>query len=530
MGRYLNLDNDNFADDLNSPIYVDKSLLIKETNSYFRAGSFKFMCVTRPRRFGKTMALSMLNAYYSKGCDSRELFKDLAIAKDPSFEKHLNKRNVLWIDMAEIYSFVYDPNDFLKKLEFEVIADLKESYEGLDFAGLRLAEAIRLIKSKTGDTFVFLIDEWDVVYREQPQNKELCDSFTMLLRSLFKSSGISACFDLVYMTGILPIRRYSTQSALNVFEEYNMLSPKGLAPFFGFTEGEVKSLCEKHGADFAEIKSWYDGYRLGGMEIYNPKSVVEAIQTGECGDYWTSTSAIEAVTNYMSYDRGALKGEIIRMLAGERVVVSPGRFGNDLTQIDSKDAALTVLIHLGYLAYAPGENPAEPGSCFIPNKEIGYEFEEAIEKLDWKEARDPIGDSPSLLQATIDGDAEKIDATLDRNHRELASPFTKNDEGVLALVVIVSYYKARERYWVRKEETSINGRSDVSLFPKKPGLSPIIIELKVGKSPDEALAQIKEKRYWEAWEGFKGEIILVGISYDQKSLKHSSKVERIKIE
>ncbi len=529
MGRYLNPGNDNFADDLNSPIYVDKSLLIKETNAYFRAGSFKFMCVTRPRRFGKTMAISMLNAYYSKGCDSRELFKDLAIAKDPSFEKHLNKHNVLWIDLAKVYTGLKDPSLFVDELCRLLIAELAKAYPEVSLEGLPLGDAIAEIKQRTGDTFIFLIDEWDVIYREQPNNKKLCDSFTMLLRNLFKSSDISSCFGLVYMTGILPIRRYSTQSALNVFREYNMLSPKSLAPFFGFTESEVKTLCERHGMDFSEIKSWYDGYRLGGLEIYSPKSVVEAIEGGVCGNYWTSTSAIEAVTNYMNYDRGALKGEIIRMLAGERVSVSPGKFGNDLTKIDSKDAALTVLIHLGYLAYAPGENPAEPGSCFIPNKEIGYEFEEAIEKLDWKEARDPIGDSPSLLQATIDGDAEKIDATLDRNHRELASPFTKNDEGVLALVVIVSYYKARERYWVRKEETSINGRSDVSLFPKKPGLIPIIIELKVGKSPDEALAQIKERRYWEAWEGYKGEIILVGISYDQKSLKHSSKVERIKI-
>ncbi len=528
---YLNQNSNEFISYKIDNIFVDKSRLIKETNENLNKKSRKFMCVTRPRRFGKSLALSMLNAYYSKGCDSRELFKDLAIAKDPSFEEHLNKHNVFYIDMNSHYESLKDKNGFVSALEEDLLSDLEEIYgsESLRFKGLSLNKAFAKIRSVCNDRFIFLIDEWDAVYRKAGSNARLCDEYTGFLESLFKSNDVSSMIDLVYMTGILPIRRYITQSTLNMFSEYNMLDPDRLAPFFGFTEDEVKSLCEQRDTDFSEIKSWYDGYRLGGVEIYNPKSVVTAIEKRRCGDYWTSTSAIEAVTNYMNYDRGALKGEIIQMLAGERAMVSPWRFGNDLTQIDSKDAALTVLIHLGYLAYAPGENPAEPGSCFIPNKEIGYEFEKAIEELDWKEARDPIGDSPSLLKATIDGDAEKIDATLDRNHRELASPFTKSDEGVLALVVIVSYYKARERYWVRKEETSTNGRSDVSLFPKKPGLLPIIIELKVGKSPDEALAQIKERRYWEAWEGYKGEIILVGISYDQKSLKHSSKVERIKI-
>ena len=102
MSSYLNMDNDLFFDYQNDDIFVDKSMLIKECNKQIRKTT-KFMCITRPRRFGKTLALSMLNAYYSKGCDSRELFKDLKFSKDPSFEKHLNKHNVFNIDMQEIY-------------------------------------------------------------------------------------------------------------------------------------------------------------------------------------------------------------------------------------------------------------------------------------------------------------------------------------------------------------------------------------------------------------------------------------------
>ncbi len=383
MTMYLNQNNSKFQKYLKNKIHIDKSLLIKETNACFRAGSFKFMCVTRPRRFGKTLALSMLNAYYSKGCDSRELFKDLAIAKDPSFEKHLNKHNVLWIDLAKVYTGLKDPSLFVDELSRLLIAELAKAYPEVSLEGLSLGDAIGEIKERTGDTFIFLIDEWDVIYREQPNDRKLCDSFTMLLRNLFKSSDISSCFDLVYMTGILPIRRTSSQSGLNVFKECTMLSSWRLATFFGFAEDEVRGLCEKRGADFAKIKSWYDGYRLGGTTIYNPISVVKAIERGRCDGYWTSTCAIEALAEHLNYGNGALKSEAMSLLAGEEVKLEPLMFGNDLTRVNSKDAALSVLVHFGYLAYTRDPD-GYGGTCRIPNKEIRMEFKRAIEMLGWK--------------------------------------------------------------------------------------------------------------------------------------------------
>ncbi len=529
MAMYLNQNNSEFISYKNDDIFVDKSPLIKETNANFNKKSQKFMCVTRPRRFGKTLALSMLNAYYSKGCDSRELFKDLAISKDPSFEEHLNKHNVFTIDMNGLYSNLKDPKDFVEALKRNILSDLQEAYS-IDFPpDCTLDVAFSKIRSISNDRFVFLIDEWDAVYRKAGRDRKLCDEYTRFLEGLFKSSDVSSMIDLVYMTGILPIRRYITQSTLNMFAEYNMLRARGLAYLFGFTEDEVKDLCDKHGADFNEIKSWYDGYRLGGMEVYNPKSVVEAIQEKRCSKYWTASSAIEAVTDYMNFDKGALKGEITRMLAGERVELNPDRFSNDLTKVDSKDAALTVLVHLGYLAFIPNDSGSK-GVCYIPNKEIAEEFENALEALDWKDIYDPISSSPKLLKATIEGDVEAIDEAFDRNHRDLASPFNKNDEKVLYLITVISYYKARDDYEFKKEEISMNGRSDVSFFPRKPGFKPIVIELKAGKSPDEAISQIKRKRYWEAWDGYRGDVLLVGINYEKETLKHSSKVEWIKVE
>ena len=305
--------DDKFKEYKSARIFIDKSNLITITNSNISKPSSKFMCVTRPRRFGKTMALSMLNAYYSKGCDSLSLFEKLNIAKDNSYLEHLNKHNVIWIDMASLYTDIRDKNDFFKELETNLLDDLNEAFPNvLKEMDNTISKAIIRINSKLNERFIFLIDEWDVIYREQEYNTKLCDEYTEFLRNLFKSSNVSSCIDLVYMTGILPIRRYSTQSTLNMFTEYDMINPRELDSFIGFTEDEVKDLCKKYNRDFNEIKKWYKGYILNGISLYNPISVVEAVLRGKCKDYWVQTSAIESVTNYMNYDHGALKGIITR--------------------------------------------------------------------------------------------------------------------------------------------------------------------------------------------------------------------------
>ena len=312
MSLYLNKNNDKFKEYKSARIFIDKSNLIKECNSLFGT-SDKYMCITRPRRFGKTMALSMLNAYYSKGCDSQSLFEKLNIAKDNSYIEHLNKHNVIWIDIASLYTDIRDKNDFFKELETNLLDDLNEAFPNvLKEMDNTISKAIIRINSKLNERFIFLIDEWDVIYREQEYNTKLCDEYTELLRNLFKSSNVSSCIDLVYMTGILPIRRYSTQSTLNMFTEYDMLDSFPIESYVGFTEDEVIGLCNKYNRDFNEIKSWYNGYNLNGVSLYNPKSVVEAVLRGKCKDYWVQTSAIESVTNYMNYDHGALKGIITR--------------------------------------------------------------------------------------------------------------------------------------------------------------------------------------------------------------------------
>ncbi len=523
MSFYLNSDSSKFNEYKSSAIFVDKSMLIQECNRVFGT-SEKYMCVTRPRRFGKTLAISMLNAYYSKGCDSREMFKDMKISKDPGFEGHLNKHNVIWIDMSGLYTALDDKNEFVKKLKSRIFRDLKTAYPMVDLEDMFLDDALSAINQQRKERFIFLFDEWDIIYREQENNQKLCEEYTSFLRNLFKSTTASSCIDLVYMTGILPIRRYTTQSTLNMFKEYNMLDAQELTEFVGFTEEEVKALCTQFHRDFNKIKNWYDGYHLRGIEIYNPQSIVEAISEGKCENYWTSISATESVSTYMNYDHGALKDLFAKMILGEKSYVNPGKFNNDLTEVDSQDAALTVLIHLGYLAY-----DEESESCYIPNYEIKEEFVTALDKLHWKEIYNPINNSMKLYEETLKGNIDFINETLDKNHADLASQFNKNKEDVLGMIVHISYYSMTQWYDFHKESTSLKGRSDIAILPKDNTHIPFIVEFKVDSTPEDAISQIKEKEYFSSLGSYKGKVLLLGISYDSKTMKHASKVEMIEV-
>ncbi len=528
MSFCLNKNNDKFLSYYNDEVFIDKSLLISETNKNINIERKKYMCVTRPRRFGKTLALSMLNAYYSKGCSSKKIFDKFIISKDDTYLEYLNKHNVIWIDMANFYTDIDDKSMFIKKLKFNILRDLKNYYTNIDLTDLTLGESIVEINSKLNERFIFLIDEWDVIYREQENNAKLCNEYTDFLRNLFKSSNVSACIDLVYMTGILPIRRYTTQSTLNMFTEYNMINHRGLESFIGFTEDEVINLCNKYHRDFKEIKAWYNGYNLNGVCLYNPRSVVEAITSGEYSDYWVQTSAVETVTNYMNYDNGALKGIITKMLSGDKIRVNISRFSNDLTKVNSSDSALTILIHLGYLAFIKGEELGY-GYCYIPNFEIRSEFVNGLLELDWKEIYNPITNSKKLYDETLKSNISFINETLDRNHKELAGPFNKNKEDILGVIVQISYYSVKQFYNVKKEDTSELGRADLTFIPYDNTHIPFIIELKVNSTPLDAITQIKKKEYFNSLGDYHGKVLLLGIAYNDKTLKHSSIVEIINI-
>ena len=407
--NYLNKGNDGFASLRNSK-FVDKSLLIAEVNSVMMTEN-RFLCVTRARRFGKSVAVKMLNAYYDKSCDSRNLFQGLAISNDENFEKHLNRYPVLYLDMTDFVTKYGNDEQLVEHIKRDICEELLELYKGVVMKpNDDLMDLLVSIVNQTGEKFVCLIDEWDALCREG-QEKQM-DEYVNLLRRLFKGSMSEYVFACSYMTGILPIKRYNTQSALNNFDEYTMLSPAQLAPYFGFTENEVEQLCTEVGMDAYKMKRWYDGYELGAEKaMYNPYAVMRALKRKSYESFWTSTNTFESLKRYITMNFEGLKDDIISALNDVPVRVNALRFSNDMHKVDCKDDVLTLLCHLGYLSY---NNETKCAS--IPNYEVRQEFETAIADTSWREVTSALEHSEDLMVHLLHGDEEEVASCVAEIH------------------------------------------------------------------------------------------------------------------
>ncbi len=521
MGTYINVGNIGFQRVRNSE-YVDKSGLIAIVNStLFTERSFS--CVSRSRRFGKSVAAKMLNAYYDHSCDSRHLFADLEIANDPSFEKHLNKYPVIFLDLT---SFVADRNDdnVVDKMDAALLADVGKAYPDVPIeAGDRLMDYLIRINEAKRQEFIFIIDEWDAICREFAPGTSAMDRYVGWLRRMFKSQEGGKVFAGVYMTGILPVKKYKTESAMNNFIEYSMVEPVDMAPYFGFTKDEVKALAEKHQMDFDELEKWYDGYQIGDEQsIFNPNSVMQAIRSRRCRSFWATTGAYDTVTHYIQMNYEGLKDDVIRMLAGERCKVNPTKFQNDMSIVRSKDEVLTVLIHLGYLSY-----DWHKSECYIPNKEVAGEMVNAVEANNWTPLMKALEASEQLLQATLRGDEESVAQGVDAAHDENTSILSYNDENSLACVLSIAYYYASNDYIILRELATGKGFADLVLIPRKNVDSPaIVIELKYDKAVDTAIEQIKRKQYPAKVAQYTDNLLLVGITYERESKQHRCRIEK----
>lgn len=382
MGIYINKGNEGFRRALNGE-YVDKTGMIEVINKTLDTER-SLTCVTRSRRFGKSMAVDMLCAYYDKSCDSRQLFEGLAAQSGDTFDKHLNKYPVICIDITDFFTRYGRDTNIVKYIQRNIMKELCEVYPDIKCdEDYDLMELLINIQQHTGEKFIMLIDEWDAICREFSANPSVMDDYVMLLRRLFKGGKSKDVFAGVYMTGILPIKKYNTQSALNNFREYSVIKPGALSSFFGFTPDEVEHLAESADVSMEELKDWYDGYTIGKeSSIYNPYSVIEAIAHGECDNYWSSTASCDSVVTYIEMNYEGLKDDIICMLEGGRCSVDTTGFSNDMNDIRSKDDVFTVLIHLGYLTYDKNEQ-----ECYIPNKEVRMEMINAVESCNWKVAK-----------------------------------------------------------------------------------------------------------------------------------------------
>ena len=519
MGIYLNPNNMGFYKSVRSKIYVDKTGMIAYTNECINTNE-EFICVSRPRRFGKTIALDMLVAYYSCGCDSKELFTKYKIAKDDSFYEHLNKYNVIFLNMQQFLSEAGQQN-MLNYLEQTVVEELREEYgELLKSNDVKLSVALRKIYAKTDKQFVILIDEWDCVMREKQEADELQKQYLDFLRNLLKDQDYVA---LAYMTGILPVKKYGTHSALNMFREFSMIAPMQLEEYVGFTEMEVKELCQKFGMDFDEISQWYDGYSFTEFNhVYNPKAVVEAMLSGHCSNYWTKTETYEALKIYIDMNYDGLREDIISLLGKAYIEINTKTFQNDMKTFFTKDDVLTLLIHLGYLAYLE-----ETHEVFIPNKEIIEEFESAMSVSGWNDVIEVLKSSDKLLKDTLLCMSERVAEALDKAHTEVSSVLTYNDENSMSCAISLAYYSARKYYRMIRELPTGREFADIVFLPLKTVDKPaMVVELKYDKDAKAAIRQIKEKNYTQAFEDYSGEILLVGINYDKGTKKHSCVIER----
>jgi hypothetical protein len=528
MGTFFNPDNEPFMKTIRSGKYVDKTMLIDFTNSTLNTEN-EYICVSRPRRFGKSIAVKMLCAYYSKGCQSDEIFDKLEISKTENYKKELNNSNVIFMDIQWMRSVAFCKSKSESVVEYIqefVINELRAEYpEILKDDSISLASVLKDINQKTGEQFIIIIDEWDCFFREDKDNKELQEKYINFLRSIFKSVNADRFIKLAYITGILPIKKYGTQSVLNNFYEYTMVNPMKLAPYVGFTEDEVKQLCEKNSMDFAECKSWYDGYSFRNLHsVYSPDSVTKAVFNEKYDSYWTETDTYEILKHYIEMNFNGLKDAIIRMLGGERQRIKTRSFQNDMTSVKSKDDVMTLLVHLGYLAY-----DSEKMEVYIPNREVAEEFENAVEEGSWSIIANALSESEDLLEATINGEADFVAEQLDKIHSDNSSVLAYNNELSLSCAITIAYYSAQREYSRFRELPTGKGFADIVFIPRKNCDKPaMIIELKWDKNADTAIKQIKEKRYVGHLDEYAGNLLLVGINYDKETKKHDCVIEQFK--
>lgn len=369
MGMFVNPDNSAFQVALNSEIYVDKTGMLEYTNKVINTLQ-GYICNSRPRRFGKSVTANMLAAYYSKGCDSREMFSTLKISESIGFEKNINKYDVIHIDIQWCIEQAGGSENVVSYITEKTICELREYYPNeLSEKIESLPEALSVINSMNGTKFIIIIDEWDIIIRDEANNKKVQEEYINFLRAMFKGVEPTKYIGLAYLTGILPIKKLKTQSALNNFKQYTMLNPGPLAEYIGFTEEEVKKLCDRYERDFHKVKKWYDGYQLGKYHIYNPNAVVSLMMEGEFRSYWSETDSYRIIVPLINMDFDGLKSAIIEMLAGGSVETDVTSFQNDTVNFEDKDDILTYLIHLGYLAYDQKKEMA-----FVPNEEIREEL------------------------------------------------------------------------------------------------------------------------------------------------------------
>lgn len=522
MGTYLNPGNSGF-EIITASDYVDKTGLISLVNSTIGT-TRKLTCISRPRRFGKSYAAQMLCAYYDKTCDSHALFDKYEISRDDSYENHIGKYDVIYLDMTNLLGNV-KPEELVPFIIENVFDEIHKAYPEVQ-KGKTLDQTLINCVEYTGNKFIVIIDEWDAPIRETPVIE---DEYLKFLRMLFKSSGTtSKIFAAAYMTGILPIKKQKGQSAVSDFEEYSIIKPRMFGKYVGFTEDEVKELCDEHGISFELMKQWYDGYEFKDVgAVYNPNSVMKAVRYRDFDSYWPESTAAEGLMEYISKPYTGMAKTMAELIGGVDVKVDTQGFANDLNTFRGQDDVLTLMIHLGYLAY-----DSESGTVHIPNEEIKLEFQKAIKYVHHEATIKRLEESEQLFLDTINMDEEAVAAQIEKIHREETSPIHYNKEDSLRSVIKLAYYTYRDHYMQWEELPTGDGYADIVYLPKHDSDWPVlVVELKWNKSASGAIDQILSKHYPDILKDYGNDILLVGINYDKDAKagdkKHECKIIKV---
>ncbi|MBQ9274301.1 MAG: AAA family ATPase [Succinivibrio sp.] len=536
MTAYLDPKSTGFSDLAGSAYFVDKTPVIACLNHCMEDENLKYMCLTSPPHFGKSVTAEMLCTYYGRGLDSASLFYNLKIAEEQSYSAHLNQHHVIFINMAQEYQAAgFKVKALLARLTSQLHADLEAVFPGMINPGsttLRhmlfdIHEATRNQTSQYGESFIFIIDDYDCVVRNsQVGGAELCAYLDFLTVLLKDKDYVKLC----YLTGLLPIKKLGTHGGLNMFREYTVLCPGRFAPYIGFTEGEVKALCETHVRNFEEMSCRYDGYTSAESEhIFTPGAVISDLNSDENVDCRSHNhSNEESLGSFLRLNFKGLKDAIVRLLTGDEELIDTLGFENDLTSFKNRDHVLTLLVHLGYLTATPAESSYRKFWVRVPNREVREGLEAVIlDEKKYTKTAAALRGADKLLEALQQGDEQAVARGVARAHEQCCSVLTYNDENSLACALTLAFYSARDHYTLIRELPSGKGFADLVFIPH-PGedLPALLLELKYDRSAETALSQIKDKHYPRALEAYRGNLILAGISYDPKTKEHHCHTER----
>ena len=528
MGIYLNPGKVAYEKAVNTEIFVDKTKMLLFLNSVVKTKK-GYISVSRPRRFGKTMAADMITAYYGRGAD-RTFFEKLKLSESDGWDKYLGGFNVIRLVMTDFFKEGIEAKKSLDKLSMRILDDLSEEYPDVKYDPDDLPYSMDRFYRKTGIQFVIVIDEWDAVFRECKNDDAGQRQYLDFLRDWLKDKDYVA---LAYMTGILPIKKYGKHSALNMFDDYSIIAPMQLARYVGFTEDEVKGLCVEYGRSYGKIKEWYDGYDVSDVippdpdyekqkamdgelkaehySIYSPLSVVNAVSTGIIQNYWNKTENYEALAEYINMNMDGLKDAVALMMGGGRLKVNVSTYQNDMTNFHTRDDVLALLINLGYLGY-----DIETREVFIPNKEILDEFKNSTASNEWVDTFAAFKKSEKLLEATWKKDTDTVEEMLEYFH-DKAGNKTYNSEAALSYAIQLAYYAAQKYYTIIMELDTGKGYADVAYLPapKYPDKPALLIELKYNQSARAAMDQVRKQDYLDRFEHYRGNTLVVGINYDK---------------